>query len=278
MKNLIIEVSEPARLRSQNGLLFINERSVPFENVATVIASHSQITFSQDVLVALAGAGGILISCDKTYKPASMLLPLVGNYMQTKKFQNQTKLSQFVKDEIWARIIERKIANQYDALRKHKNIIISLPQVSLGDSSGAEAAAAKKYWPALFEYAFRRHSDDKINHCLDFGYAVVRGAFCRSICASGFHPSLGVHHKNLFNPFCLADDLMEPFRPTVDSIVFEIQNEQPVFNKHLKKRLIENLLDKIKIGKESRGLFDWSLIVAQRFDGCVTRGEPFVYV
>jgi CRISPR-associated protein Cas1 len=135
-------------------------------------------------------------------------------------------------------------------------------QVTSGDSFNMEAQASRRYWPALFENNFHRihNADDSINPLLNYGYAVLRSLVARAICASGLHPSIGIHHHNQYDQFCLADDLMEPFRPVVDSVIFdtlETLGWDIALDKVSKGAILENLFQRrFCIDKESRDLFD----------------------
>jgi CRISPR-associated protein Cas1 len=140
--------------------------------------------------------------------------------------------------------------------------------VRSGDPSNIEAQASRRYWPALFGPAMHRvpGAEDPVNRLLNYGYAVLRGAVARGLCAAGMHPSLGIHHHNRYNPFCLADDLMEPFRPAVDTIVEEVigcRGADVPLDKDAKARLIGNLMSRpFRIDGQKSALFDAAARVA----------------
>lgn len=147
-------------------------------------------------------------------------------------------------------------------------------QVGSGDPENLEAVAAARYWKRLFGDGFIRHREDFRNFALNFGYAVIRSLTARCLCASGLHPSLGVHHKNQRNPFCLADDVMEPFRPIVDSLVFGLENRGQL-DKESKQAILSGLLRKFGYIKEQKTLFDIILQVAQSLAKHFVEGTDF---
>ncbi|HJT36296.1 MAG TPA: type II CRISPR-associated endonuclease Cas1, partial [Pirellulales bacterium] len=201
------------------------ECSVPLTEIAVLIAAHPQVTFTQAVLGGLAAAGGIFIVCDERWLPAGMLLPLRGHHLQARRFQAQAAVAAPVKKRLWQQIVRAKIETQAQALETLHGDSAGLrplvPLVRSGDPENIEARAARIYWPLLFaDESFRRQweAGDQ-NRLLNYGYAVLRAIVARALCAAGLHPTLGLHHHNQYSAFCLADDLMEPFRPVVDIVV-----------------------------------------------------------
>ncbi|QDT63565.1 type II CRISPR-associated endonuclease Cas1 [Calycomorphotria hydatis] len=231
MQNRILDIAEqPARLALHGGLLELKcgERA-PFrvrpEEVGVVLLAHPQISITQPVLSALTAAGGVLLTCDERRMPAGMMLPVDGHFTQTERFAKQAASKLPLRKRLWQQIVRTKIRGQAEVLEEifgeDAGMRALIPQVGSGDPSNVEARAARKYWPLLFDDdGFRRDRDrNDQNRLLNYGYAVLRAITARAICAVGLHPSVGLHHKNRYNAFCLADDLMEPFRPVVDLVV-----------------------------------------------------------
>ncbi len=272
MTDRILDISErPAALSVRNSLLVLRFEgaeplAVPLEELAVVIASHPQISFTHAVLSGIATKGAIFVTCDEKRRPVSMLLPLVTHSLQTERFAAQAQLTLPTKKRIWQQIVRAKLLAQSRVLvertgRTH-GLDAMAARVFSGDPKNAEAQAARIYWKQLFgEFDFRRHAeDDGLNACLDYGYAVLRGIVARALCGAGLNPTLGIHHHNRYNPFCLADDVMEPFRPVVDRSVAALHDQRSKslrLDKEAKKALLETLLGRFEAGSESRTLFDW---------------------
>lgn len=189
------------------------------------------VTCTLPVLDALMRHGAALIVCDGAMHPSGMMLPLAGHFQQTRRMIAQATASLPARKQIWKQIVVAKVRAQAAnlvALRGHDGGLgVLAGQVRSGDPKNIEAQAAQRYWPLLFnDPLFRRRFDaPDQNRLLNYGYAVLRAAVGRAIVASGLHPSLGVHHHARENPFCLADDLMEPYRPLIDTEVVEIAGE-----------------------------------------------------
>jgi CRISPR-associated protein Cas1 len=233
MIDRILDFSESAaRLKVHRRQLVIRRKesadvSVPLADLAVVVVSHPAVTYTQAVLTGLAEAGGSFIACDRRHLPVGMFLPLVSHHVQTERFAAQARAAAPLKKRIWKQVVRAKILAQAAALENLHGTDHGLrqlaPQVRSGDPANIEARAARRYWPRLFaDLDFRRHRENEDqNLLLNYGYAVLRAIVGRAVCAAGLHPSLGIHHHNRCDAFCLADDLMEPFRPTVDLAVVE---------------------------------------------------------
>ncbi|MBU1002562.1 MAG: type II CRISPR-associated endonuclease Cas1 [Proteobacteria bacterium] len=231
----IIDIAEsPARLSVSNGLLRIRpgegmEAAVPLREVRALIVSHAQVTYTNSVLSRLATEGAAFIVCDERHSPVGMMLPLVGHGTQTERFAQQASVSLPRKKNAWKQIIKAKVRNQGRLLKRLYGTDYGLfdlgSAVRTGDSENIEARAARKYWKYLFGEGsgFKRDFEaDGVNAWLNYGYAVIRALVARSLCAAGLHPSLGVHHHNRYDSFCLASDVMEPYRPIVDACAVEL--------------------------------------------------------
>ena len=273
MTHRILDFSKNAlRLRMRLKQLVIQSdesptTTVPLEDIAVVLVSHPQVTFSQGILEGLAENGAVLISCNRKSLPVGMFFPLSGHHQPARRIHLQISAPLPLQKQAWKQIVQAKISAQADLLRLCREEDYGLerliPLVKSGDPGNVEARAAKRYWQKLFEeFSFKRNPDgeDPINLRLNFGYGVLRGIIARAICATGFHPAIGLHHHNQYNSYCLADDLMEPFRPLVDQVVFSGVKQgipaEAVLNSDDKAELIEPLLGRFSIGGELRTLFD----------------------
>jgi CRISPR-associated protein Cas1 len=271
IENRIIDISdEPASLRVNHGQLIIaltdREEKVPLEELAVLIVSHPAVHYTHAVLAGICSEGGSFIVCNEKRIPAGMLFPLEGHFAQTERFAIQASITLPTKKQIWMQIIKSKVLAQGKLLRQLRESDFGLAnlakKVRSGDPSNIEAQASRRYWPALFGDAFRRipGSDDGVNRLLNYGYAVLRAVVTRAVCAAGLHPSLGIHHHSRYNPFCLADDLMEPLRPIVDAAVIstvDMLGPDAPLEKASKSTLLNELASRrLKLAGESLSVFD----------------------
>jgi CRISPR-associated protein Cas1 len=266
MTDRILDLSQqPVALSSRGGLLIIRAGeeeldAIPFGDLAAVVASHRQVTVTQAALSHLAEAGAAFISCNEKMMPAAMLLPLAAHYSQTERFLRQAALGEPRRKRYWQAIVTTKIRAQAMVLARARGADAGLAamaaRVQSGDKGNLESQAARRYWMHLFgDPSFRRSDDqDPRNGMLNYGYAIVRAATARALCAAGLHPSFGLHHENKLNPFVLADDLMEPWRPAVDWAVFELGAR--TLDPPVKRRLIEAVTARYRVEGESRTLTD----------------------
>ncbi len=270
MTNRIIELSSnPAHVSVSNGLLTIDAADqprfqIPPEDVAAVVAAHYAVTFTREAVAALADHGAQLIVCDKHGMPAAMLLPLRGFHQPATRLAAQAAAKLPLRKRLWRQIIRSKIGAQAALLQRLRSTDAGLLElarrVRSGDAANAEGLAARIYWLKLFGDDFKRDPDAfDHNRLLNYGYGVLRALTCRAICAAGLHPGLGLHHHHRANPFCLADDLIEPFRPIVDAIVFNLWQEQlgmAELTPAIKQRLLQILKIRLVLADEERGIFD----------------------
>jgi CRISP-associated protein Cas1 len=269
--NRILDFSEsPARLRVKLDQLVVErqdqaEVSMPLADLAVIIVAHPQVTYTQAVLAGLSVAGGVFVSCNRQNLPVGMMLPISAHFSQAERFAAQARAPLPMRKRLWRQLIRAKIRAQAETLaRLHGadgGLVALVGQVQSGDPSNVEARASRKYWPLLFaDLDFRRHRENEDqNLLLNYGYAVLRAIVARAICAAGLHPSLGLHHHNKYNAFCLADDLMEPFRPTVDRSVAEYCRNAKEFDSltaAAKQTIISDLTGRYIIDGEQRTLFD----------------------
>lgn len=210
-------------------------RTIPIEDIGVVILDHKQITVTQALISALLDNNCALITCDSRQLPVGLMLPLAGNTVQNERFRLQLEASLPLKKQLWQQTIEAKIRNQAAMLRYttgdiHNNMLKWSESVKSGDTENMEARAAVYYWKTVFPenpYFVRDHEGEGANALLNYGYAILRAIVARALVASGLLPTLGIHHHNRYNAYCLADDIMEPYRPYVDKIIVDILSEDP---------------------------------------------------
>ena len=270
MTDRIIDISDSAvRLRVDLGRLAVevSDRDpvfVPMREIAAIVISNQAVSMSQSVLSELAAAGGILVAMSSSFHPAAMMLPLEGHSTQTARIVRQTGVSEPTKKRAWQTIVRAKIRAQWSLLdavgAPLPGVEDLVAKVHSGDPDNLEAQAASRYWRALFGDAFRRDREafDQ-NRLLNYGYAVLRAATARAICAAGLHPSIGVKHHNQYNPFCLADDLMEPYRPLVDRVVHRVtvrDGAQAELDQGIRAELVGSILGRYRSHGTERTLFD----------------------
>ena len=232
----IVEVGEDGRhLAKSRGFLTVEAGGkeigrVPLDDVAAVIGNAHGITWSNNLLVALAERCVPLVVCGANYRPAAFLWAADGHYEQGGRISDQAAASKPLRKRLWAQIVSAKIQGQGATLEAvgapHKGFHLLARSVRSGDPENIEAQAARRYWPLLFGDDFRRdRRSGGINAMLNYAYTVLRAGAARAIMASGLHPSLGLAHRQRGNSFALADDLMEPFRPVADLLVHDLAEE-----------------------------------------------------
>lgn len=228
-------IGNPAYLKTKDEQLFFEGpdtgeiKQVPIEDIGVLILDHQQITITQALISKLLTNNVAMITCDNSHHPTGLLLNLDGHTLQSAKFAAQLEATVPLKKQLWQQTISAKIENQAAILEWLKvpagNMRSWSKDVKSGDSENHEAMAAAYYWKNIFPefLQFRRERfGSPPNNLLNYGYAILRAVVARSLVASGLLPTLGIFHKNQYNAYCLADDIMEPYRPFVDRIVFEI--------------------------------------------------------
>lgn len=239
------------------------EVTKPIEDIGVVVLDHRRITLTTGVLEALLANSCAVITCDRQSMPVGLLLPLCGHSTQNERFRKQLDASLPLKKQLWQQTIRAKINNQASVLSNHAGIEVKCMRiwaesVKSGDADNVEARAAAYYWKNLFpqiEGFVRARDGAPPNHLLNYGYAILRAIVARSLVISGLLPTLGIHHHNRYNAYCLADDIMEPYRPYVDELVCQLIVEfgvQAELTKSLKTRLLSiPTLDVFIEGKRS---------------------------
>ena len=247
--------SNPAYLKTNNEQLVVEmhgtgeTKSTPIEDIGLLILDNQQITITQALLSKLLANNTAVISCDDTHHPSGMLFNLDGNSLQSQKFQAQVEASVPLKKQLWQQTVMCKIENQAALLQhereEYKLLLTYAKDVKSGDSENHEARAAAYYWKRVFPdfLQFRRERyGPPPNNLLNYGYAILRALVARSLTSSGLLPTLGIHHRNQYNAYCLADDIMEPYRPFVDKVVCQIIRGNGKFlemTPNMKKALLE---------------------------------------
>ena len=228
---LVIERPSDGDLPPDNTATTI--KTIPIEDVGVVILDHRQITVTSSVLSTLLDNNVAVITCDDKSMPTGLLLPLHANTLQSERFQDQLEASLPLRKQLWQQTVEAKIRNQAAVLKittgeDARNMLAWAGSVKSGDSENLEARAAAFYWrnvfPELEDFNRDRYGAAP-NNLLNYGYAILRAVIARSLVGSGLLPTMGIHHHNRYNAYCLADDIMEPYRPYVDEIVIGIINE-----------------------------------------------------
>lgn len=227
-----IYIGNPAYLKLKDNQLKIEDPltkevkgSVPVEDMGFLVLDHPQITLSHPVILALQQQNVAIISCDESHLPLGLMLPISGHVEHSERLKHQINCSEPLRKQLWKQTVEAKIYQQKEVLRKrniaHVSLLKYMNEVKSGDSTNMEGIAAQYYWSQLFDDFTRERKGDAPNNFLNFGYAVLRSMVARALVSSGLHPTIGIFHRNKYNAYCLADDIMEPYRPYVDDLVVD---------------------------------------------------------
>lgn len=225
----------PAYLKTSNEQLVIEmhdtgeTKTAPIEDIGLLILDHQQITITQSLMAKLLANNVALITCDNTHHLVGLFLNLEGHTLQSQKFKAQIEASIPLKKQLWQQTVAAKIQNQAKLLERQREeakfLFELVKNVKSGDSENTEAQAAVYYWKRVFPafLAFKREREGPPpNNLLNYGYAILRATVARALIGSGLLPTLGIFHRNQYNAYCLADDIMEPYRPFVDKVVCDI--------------------------------------------------------
>lgn len=222
---------------------------IPLDDIAAVIANAHGLSYTNNLLIALAERNAPFVLCGANHNAAGMLLPIEGNFQQAKRFDAQNAASQPTLKRLWADIVKSKLQQQAAALEAANVTSIPLSalvkKVRSGDPDNFEAQGARRYWGLLFGEAFRRDQQlEGLNAMLNYGYTVLRATTARAIVAAGLHPTMGLHHSNQGNAMRLTDDLMEPFRPMIDLKVWQLhQQGESLITPETKRALVRTMYD-----------------------------------
>ena len=230
-----LHFGNPAHLsRSKEQLIiqlkdeFKTTKSVPIEDIGMIVLEHTEITLTTALLETLLQNQVAVVTCDAKYMPAGIFLPLDAHNVQTERMHTQITASQPLKKQLWQQTVKAKIHNQARLLEhmgeNGKRLHLLKEKVRSGDPQNYEAQAAAYYWSTIYGNTFTRARElTSPNAQLNYGYAILRSIVARALTASGMLPSFGIFHRNKYNAFCLADDIMEPYRPYVDWIVLSME-------------------------------------------------------
>ena len=210
-----------------------NERTIPIEDIGVVVLDNKRITITTGAMDALLDNNSAIITCSSNGIPAGLMLPLACNTLQSERFREQIDASLPLRKQLWQQTVKQKIINQEDVLRcytlSETNCMrVWANDVRSGDPENMEARAAAYYWKNIFPehpHFVRGRDGEPPNNMLNYGYAILRAIIARALVGSGLLPTLGIHHHNRYNAYCLADDIMEPYRPYVDELVIQIMHE-----------------------------------------------------
>jgi len=205
-------------------------RQVPIEDIGIIILENPQITITHVLINKLLFSNVVIVTCNEKHIPSGIMLPFEGNTLLQDRYQDQIEASEPLKKNLWQQTVQAKIRNQASVLEKNNIDGTKLKtwanEVLSGDSKNYEGVAAAYYFDKIFIHfitKFKRSREgDAPNNLLNYGYAIIRAVIARALVGSGLLPALGIHHRNKYNAYCLADDIMEPFRPFVDEMVLEI--------------------------------------------------------
>ena len=254
----IVEVADDRRhLHLHRGFMVVQDTEgertelgqVPLDDIAAVIANAHGISYTNNLLVALAERGAPFVLCAANHNAVGMLIPIDGNFEQAKRIEAQTAASLPTHKRLWASVVRSKLEQQAAALEATGAPTVPLTalisKVKSGDPENIEAQGARRYWGLLFGDAFRRDQDGGgLNGMLNYGYTVLRACTARAVIAAGLHPSIGLHHSNDNNAMRLVDDLMEPFRPVIDLKVWHLRrNGENEVTPETKRALVRTLYD-----------------------------------
>jgi CRISPR-associated protein Cas1 len=228
----------PAYLKAKDEQLVVDypdaskeSSTIPIEDIGVVIIDSPQITITHVLLNKLLTNNAAIITCNVKHMPSGMLMPLEGNTLQSERYKTQIEASVPLKKQLWQQTVQAKISNQAYVLTTQGVDVEPMGywqrSVRSGDPDNFEGRAAAYYWKNLFSGVtnddfIRGRFEDEPNNLLNYGYAVLRAIIARSLVGAGLLPTLGIHHRNKYNAFCLADDIMEPYRPFVDKLVIDI--------------------------------------------------------
>jgi len=223
-----------------------NITTIPVEDIGIVVLEHPHITITHSLIGALLDNNVAVLTCNSSHMPAGLLLPLEGNSVQSERFKEQIGASEPLRKQLWQQTIKQKILNQAALLSLQRydteNMRYWAAQVRSGDPDNYEGRAAAFYWGQLFSHKvenfLRNPEGPSPNNLLNYGYSILRAIVARGLVSSGLLPTLGIHHHNRYNAYCLADDIMEPYRPFVDMAVLNIVEKSPLPDELTKEQKI----------------------------------------
>ena len=232
LQQIVVEIPEVVNASNMNeSIRSQGVRTIPIEDVGVVVLDHKQITITQALMAALLENNCAIITTNDQHLPVGLYLPLDGHHLQNERFREQLDASEPLKKQMWQQTVAHKILGQAVVLEaqgiENKNMLAWAKSVRSGDADNLEGRAAAYYWRNVFHNPdfLRGQEGDPPNNLLNYGYAIVRAMVARALVAAGLLPTLGIHHHNKYNAFCLADDIMEPYRPFVDLLVIDMMKK-----------------------------------------------------
>ncbi len=262
-EQLVIRLPEVEKANLPEAIKQESTRTIPIEDIGVMVLDNKQITITQGVLAALLNNTVAVITCDNKRMPTGMLLPLSGNTLHQERFRNQIEAAVPLRKQLWQQTVKAKIENQAFCLQKNTSksfapLHVLARSVRSDDADNNEAQAAAYYWKNIFPNLpdFTRDKEGTPpNNLLNYGYTILRAVIARALVGSGLLPVYGIHHHNRYNAYCLADDIMEPYRPFVDDLVIKTTNKKEIpaeLTTELKqKMLMIPVLDVLIGGKRS---------------------------
>ena len=265
-KQMVVRLPEVEKSDMPDSFKKETTRTLPIEEIGVEVLVNRQITLTHGLLEALLENNCAVITCDSKGMPVGLLLPLYGNTTQNERFRRQIDASLPLKKQLWQQTVKTKISNQAAILSRHSTentrcMSIWVNEVKSGDTDNMEARAAAFYWKVLLRDipGFTRDKDGiPPNNLLNYGYAILRAIVARALVCSGLLPTLGIHHHNRYNAYCLADDIMEPYRPYVDDLIMKIINDgidYQEITKEIKTRLLSIPTIEVNIAGKKSPLF-----------------------
>lgn len=235
-EQLVIRLPEVEKANLPEAIKQESTRTIPIEDIGVMVLDNKQITITQGVLAALLNNTVAVITCDNKRMPTGMLLPLSGNTLHQERFRNQIEAAVPLRKQLWQQTVKAKIENQAFCLQKNTSksfapLHVLARSVRSDDADNNEAQAAAYYWKNIFPNLpdFTRDKEGTPpNNLLNYGYAILRAVIARALVGSGLLPVYGIHHHNRYNAYCLADDIMEPYRPFVDDLVVKTTNKKEI--------------------------------------------------
>ena len=233
-RQLVIRLPEVEKAELPDIVKQETVRTIPIEDIGVMVLDNKQITITQGALAELVANSAAVITCDSKCMPTGMLLPLSGNTLYQERFRNQIEAAIPLRKQLWQQTVKAKIENQAYCLQKNTSksfvpLHVLARKVRSDDADNHEAQAAAYYWKNIFSDGFTRDKDGiPPNNLLNYGYAILRAVIARALVGSGLLPVYGIHHHNRYNAYCLADDIMEPYRPFVDDLVISTMKKMEV--------------------------------------------------
>lgn len=256
---LVVKLLDPSAYNAKMGIKHEPTTTIPIEDIGILLLDHPQITLTHGVMNAMLENNVAIITCNNRHLPTGLTLPLDGNTLQSERFRDQINASLPLKKQLWQQTVAQKIRNQAAVLKQMcntevGNMLAWSQKVRSGDADNLEGRAAAYYWSCMFPNLpgwTRGQEGDWPNALFNYGYAILRAMVARALVSSGLLPTLGIHHHNRYNAYCLADDIMEPYRPYVDQLVLQMLpcyiNAQEI-SKEMKADLLQVPVADVVIG------------------------------